>query len=68
MWICLQLKLLLVDLGQTLGSSTHNLGDWGQVTNLYEPHLSSSFHLSELFWGLNEMRDAKAFLDVVKVS
>ena len=37
MWLCLQLKLLLVDLGQTLGSSPHNLGDWGQVTNLYEP-------------------------------
>lgn len=68
MWLCLQLKLLLVDLGQTLGSSAHNLGDWGQVTNLYEPQLSSSFYLSELFGGLNEMRDAKAFLDVVKAS
>ena len=41
MWTHLQLKLPLVDLGQTLGSSAHSPSDLGQVPNLYEPQLSS---------------------------
>lgn len=37
----LHLMVALVDLGQTLGSSAHNLGNLGQFTNVCESQMSS---------------------------